>query len=210
MHIMQRAVNHQTCFPEPSDQGLYVRLLEEAVGDAGCAVHAYVLMTNHVHILATPERQDSPGSLMKRVGQIYSQYFNRKYQRCGALWGSRPKMCFVHDASYLMTLYRYIELNPVRGGLVRDPGAWPWSSFAANALEATSWIAPHRCYLELGASARELAMTYRSFVEAGTTLEELQAIRIAIRNQTPLGDRCFLDRLQAPGSGADEAENLGS
>lgn len=197
MHVMQRAVNSQTCFPEPGDRDLYVRLVEEAVDESACRVHAYVVMTNHVHLLVTPEREDSPGALMKRVGQIYTQYFNRKYQRRGALWGSRPKMCQVHDSDYLMICYRYIELNPVRAGLAWDPVTYAWSSYAANAFGAPSWISPHPTYIALGEGVPDRTGTYRSFVNEGTTLAELQAIRIAIRNQSPFGDREFVERVQA-------------
>jgi putative transposase len=197
LHIMQRGVNKQTCFPEPSDRDLYVRLLEEAVDEAECRVHAYVVMTNHVHLLATPGRRDSAGAMMKRVGQIYSQYVNRKYQRCGTLWSGRPKFCEVHDASYLMICHRYIELNPVRGGLVRAPEAYPWSSYGHNGLGAPSWITPHELLLTLGTSEDVRRLNYRQFVAEGVSVSELEAIRIATRRQRPLGDEEFIARLEA-------------
>jgi putative transposase len=197
LHIMQRAVNKQTCFPEPLDRDLYVRLLEEAVEDAECRVHAYVVMTNHVHILATPDREDSPGALMKHIGQIYSQYFNRKFQRCGALWGGRPKICEVHDASYVMILHRYIELNPVRAGLARTPEGYQWSSYGHNGLGQLSWIHPHEVLQALGEDVNIRRANYRSFVAQGSSVHELEAIRIATRQQKALGDSEFVKRVEA-------------
>ena len=205
LHIMQRGVNKQICFQDDLDRLLYVRLLEETSVTAACSIHAFTLMPNHVHILATPGSDDSPGDLMKRVGQIYTQHYNRKYQRCGTLWGGRYKSCLVDEDSYLMRCYRYVELNAVRARIVCRPEEYRWSSYDANGLGRHSWIVPHDLYMALGKAPEDRASNYRTFVAAGTSLQELQCIRIATRGGFPLGPKEFLASLAARGIGPHDA-----
>jgi putative transposase len=205
LHIMQRGVNKQICFQDDLDRLLYVRLLEETSAREACAVHAFTLMPNHVHILATPDSDDSSGAMMKRVGQVYTQFYNRKYQRCGTLWGGRYKSCLVDTESYLMRCYRYIDLNAVRSRLVHRPEDYRWSSYEFNGLGRGSWIVPHELYEGLGKTTENRATRYRSFVAEGISLEELQAIRIATRGGFPLGSKEFCARLAAQGIGPHDA-----
>ena len=132
---------------------------------------------------------------MKRVAQVYSQRHNRKNLRCGPVWEGRFKSTAIEDEAYLMRCYRYIELNPVRAGIVSAPERYRWSSFGYNAEPSTSWIVPHPLYLGLGNNPTERAARYRRFVEEGMTAEELQAIRFATRSSLPLGSRELRRRL---------------
>src|SRR5690606_11969461 len=123
---------------------------------------AYVLMSNHVHLLVTPNTSDGVAKLMKRLGQRYVQYINRTYRRTGTLWEGRFRSCLALEENYILNCYRYIELNPVRAGMVNRPAEYPWSSYRANANgEAASVITPHEVYLALGGSIEERIKAYR-------------------------------------------------
>jgi putative transposase len=196
LHIIQRGVNKGICFRDDADRMLFLGLLEEHAPASGCDMHAYVLMDNHVHLLATPRAHESPSLMMKRTLEIYSRHFNKKYDRCGTLWGGRYKSSLVDETSYLFVCYRYIELNPVRAGMVADPASYPWSSYGANALARPSWLSPHRAYLDLGSQPAQRAAAYRGFVDDAIPLDELQAIRIAIRGGLPLGSPEFVRRVR--------------
>lgn len=148
-HIIQRGNNRSSCFYADDDYRRYLYLLQEQARDHGCRVHAYVLMTNHVHLLVTPARADSVSLMMKHLGQRYVQYINRTYRRTGTLWEGRFRSCLAQDEGYALACYRYIELNPVRAGMVEHPAEYPWSSYRANAQgERNVVIMPHEpvCY----------------------------------------------------------------
>src|SRR3954465_1524351 len=121
MHIVQRGNNRVRCFGADEDFTVYVALLRQLLRKADCVVHAYCLMPNHVHLLATPQRPDSCAVLMKDLSQRYAHYFNEKYQRTGTLWEGRFRSCVAESARYALACYRYIELNPVRAGIVPHP-----------------------------------------------------------------------------------------
>lgn len=127
-HIIQRGNSRSVCFYDEEDCRRYLDELSELAPRFGCAVHAYVLMTNHVHLLLTPVREDSAALLMKHLGQHYVQYVNRVYRRSGTLWEGRFRSCLTQSEDYVLACYRYIELNPVRAGMVRHPGDYRWSS----------------------------------------------------------------------------------
>ena len=131
---MQRGHNRAPCFFAEADYRAYLDWLDEAVRDVSCALHAYVLMTNHVHLLLTPQRADWVAKAMISLGRRYVQYINRTYRRTCTLWDSRYKSSTVQADRYLLTCQRYIELNPVRAGMVDDPVHYRWSSYRANAL----------------------------------------------------------------------------
>lgn len=133
-HVIQRGNNRTTCFYADEDYRVYLNTLKEQAAEHGCAVHAYVLMTNHVHLLLTPQRVDSVALTMKHLGQRYVQYINRTYRRSGTLWEERFKSCLAQDEAYVLACYRYIEPNPVRASMVKRPGEYRWSSYRANAL----------------------------------------------------------------------------
>ncbi|WP_205749192.1 transposase [Desulfopila sp. IMCC35008] len=132
MHIVQRGNNQQHCFSAKEDYIAFLEWLREYSHLSKSNIHAYVLMPNHVHFLATPQDEDSISILMKRLGQRYVQFFNRKYNRSGTLWEGRYKSCIVEPQKYLLDCCRYIETHPVRAGLATDPGEYPWSSYGIN------------------------------------------------------------------------------
>src|SRR5574337_70831 len=132
-HIIQRGNNRQPCFLREQDYRCYLSQLDEAAQAQGCRLHAYVLMTNHVHLLMTPEVVGAVARTMQCLGRRYVGYFNATYRRSGTLWEGRYKSCLVDSERYLLTCYRYIELNPVRAAMVETPGDYAWSSYRANA-----------------------------------------------------------------------------
>ncbi len=133
VHIVQRGNDRMVCFRGDSDYLVYLALLHMVSAKTGCAVHAYCLMSNHVHLLATPATSDACSIMMKALAQRYAYYFNRKYARTGPLWDGRFRSCLVDSGLYVLACYRYVELNPVRAGIVSHPEAYRWSSYAANA-----------------------------------------------------------------------------
>ena len=152
LHLIQRGNNRQACFYADDDYRFYLEWLETYASDAGFALHAYVLMINHVHLLLTSSTTGGAGAMMKRLGQRYVQYVNRTYRRSGTLWEGRFRSCLTQEESYVLGCYRYIELNPVRAGMVEHPGECRWSSYRANAQgETCSALRPHDCYRALGA-----------------------------------------------------------
>ena len=150
-HVIQRGNNRNPCFFRDSDYLYYLVQLRTLAREIGCSVHAYCLMTNHVHLLLTPQAPQACTTLMKHLSQRHAQYVNRSYERTGSLWDGRFRSCLTESQRYVLACYRYIELNPVRAGMVDAPGSYPWSSYAANAQGAPSGlIAPHAEYLALG------------------------------------------------------------
>ena len=127
LHLIQRGNNRQACFFADEDYRFYLDWLAEHAGKTGCQIHAYVLMTNHVHLLLSAETAQAAGALMKALGQRYVQYVNRTYQRSGTLWEGRFRSCLTQDETYLLACQRYIELNPVRAGMVAHPADYRWS-----------------------------------------------------------------------------------
>ncbi|MGB5833962.1 MAG: transposase [Thiohalocapsa sp.] len=150
MHIVQRGHNPAACFFDDQDRLAYLGWLREALERERCRLHAYVLMTNHVHLLLTPQESIRVPQVLISVGRRYVQYINRAYGRTGTLWDGRYKSSLVQAESYLLVCQRSIELNPVRAGMVADPADYPWSSYRANALgESNALPAPHPQYLSL-------------------------------------------------------------
>ena len=161
LHIRQRGIDKAFCFQRDADYELYTGLLEELVDKTRCELHAYVLMPNHVHLLLTGQEPAAPSAFMKALAQRYSQYFNRTRGRSGPMWEGRFRSSPVDSERYLLTLYRYIEMNPVRAGLVRLPHHYRWSSFHHNALGAPlDFLAAHPRFVQLGASEEERTRTY--------------------------------------------------
>ena len=162
LHLIQRGNNRQVCFVAEEDYRCYLGWLSEYAGKTGCRIHAYVLMTNHVHLLLSADRSAAPGELMKALGQRYVQYFNHNYQRSGTLWEGRFRSCLTQTEGYLLACQRYIELNPVRAGMVVHPADYRWSSYRANAQgEPDALIQPHLVYLGLGQGMVGAQAAYR-------------------------------------------------
>jgi putative transposase len=177
-HIVQRGNNRGTCFFEDGHRLFYLGLLAEACRVHDVAIHAYVLMTNHVHLLATPHRAGGVSMVMQAIGRRYVQWVNKRLNRTGGLYDGRFKAELVDSDRYLMCCYRYIELNPVRAGLAPGPAAYRWSSYRCNALgEPDSLVTPHPVFEDLGAALDERRERYREFVAEGVTDEERETIR---------------------------------
>jgi len=162
-HIIQRGNNRAVCFHAEDDYEFYLHHLKTFSEQFGCAVHAYVLMTNHVHLLATPEREDSTALMMKHLGQRYVQYINRSHRRSGTLWEGRFRSCLTQTEKYVLACYRYIEQNPVRAAMVSKAQDYRWSSFHANAMgKANAILTPHEQYRRLGRTEAERRQAYRA------------------------------------------------
>jgi putative transposase len=184
-------------FIDDEDRCHYLRLLERAVSEHDIKVHAYVLMDNHVHLLATGLRQGAIASALRRLAQCHVQSMNRKHRRSGTLWEGRFKSCLVGSERYLLSVYRYIELNPVRARMVERPEQHAWSSVHANAfLRSDAIVSPHRCFLALATEALERAACYRSWLSEGVDEELLAAIRVHLAQERAYGDRRFQEMVE--------------
>ena len=128
VHLIQRGNDRHTCFCALEDCSAYMGWLKEYSKKCTVDIHAWVLMTNHVHILCTPQQEGAVSLMMQSLGRRYVQYFNYQYQRSGTLWEGRYKSCLIQAERYLIEVYRYIELNPVRAKMVKDPSEYIWSS----------------------------------------------------------------------------------
>jgi putative transposase len=187
-HIIQRGNNRAVCFFAEEDYLFYRHHLRELAARFGCAIHAYVLMTNHVHLLLTPAKADGASLLMKHLGQRYVQYINRSYQRSGTLWEGRFRSCLAQSEDYVLACYRYIELNPVRAAMVRQPQDYRWSSYAANAQgKADALLTAHEQYLRLGKDEARRREAYRGLFKAHLDEEMVTQIRQATNGGYVLG-----------------------
>jgi len=210
LHIVQRGIDRQQCFFRSLDYELYLRWLEEYAKLTTCQVHAYTLMTNHLHLLVTPETRSGPGELMKRVGQRYVQYINRVRGRSGTLWEGRYRSCLVGEESYLIACYRYIELNPVRAGLVASPGEFPWSSYRVNAEgQASTLVTPHAVFLELGADPARQRAAYEALFREALDADMADRIRATANGTLALGSESFLDYVNRVLGGRAEPRKRG-
>lgn len=191
-HIIQRGNNKAPCFFAEEDYHRYLDTLCEKAGRYDCAVHAYVLMTNHVHLLLTPTRVDSVALLMKHLGQRYVQYVNRRYHRTGTLWEGRFRSCLMQSEGYILACYRYIELNPVRANVVSDPRDYPWSSHRANAHgDVDPLLEPHPEYLRLGCDGGSRRLAYQALFTTPLDPQRISELRHATNGNYALGDADF-------------------
>lgn len=191
-HIIQRGNNRSACFYTQEDYLYFLRQLDHQSGECDCSIHAYCLMTNHVHLLVTPKRIDSASLMMKQIGQRYVQYINRTYKRSGTLWEGRFKSCLAQDDLYVLTCYRYIEMNPVRAGMVSHPGDYRWSSYHHNAEgRRNKLIKPHEDYLRLGESKSRRLQSYRTLMQENLNPRSLEKVRRATNGNYVLGSRLF-------------------
>lgn len=196
MHVIQRGNNRQDCFFAVHDYRFYLDCLQESAAKAGCAIHAYVLMTNHVHLLLSSANANGAGALMKALGQRYAQYVNRRYQRSGSLWEGRFRSCLVQEERYFLACQRYIELNPVRAAMVRQAGDYRWSSYRSNGLgEADALLDPHPAYLALGADGSSRRAAYLELFRDELPAGLVDTIRQATNGNFALGDTRFGDRI---------------
>ena len=192
LHIVQRGQHREACFFGEEDYQHYLHWLGEALAEHECALHAYVLMTNHVHLLLTPRRAASVPRLIMSLGRRYVQYINRTHDRSGTLWDSRYKSSVVHADSYLVTCQRYIEQNPVRAAMVDDPAHYRWSSYRHNALGQTdSLLTPHPVYMALAATNKGRQSAYRTLFRSELDEAAIDDIRLALNQNQPLGSSRF-------------------
>lgn len=196
LHIIQRGNNRGACFFAEPDYRMYLVCLAAFAARFQCAVHAYVLMTNHVHLLLTPGTQDAASRMMKHLSQHYVQYINRTYRRSGTLWDGRFKSHIVERAGYALACQRYIELNPVRAQLVSHARDYPWSSYRTNAAAlASEFIVPHADYLALGDTPSRRAAQYRRCFPEDPMPHELRALGLAAKGGFAWGSPGFMREL---------------
>jgi putative transposase len=192
LHVTQRGVNRGAVFVDDDDRQHYLMLLGESARDHELAIHAYVFMGNHVHLLVSAQRDGALSDAMRQLGQNYVPAFNRRHRRTGTLWEGRFKSCPVSTDRYLLTVYRYIELNPVRAGMVSSPEHHPWSSVHANlGLKCDPLVTPHETFLALASDPRERSICYRSWLREGVGDDEMEAIRLHLKQGRALGDLRF-------------------
>ena len=199
-HIIQRGNNRQAIFAADEDYQFFRDALAEAADKHGLSIHAYVWMTNHIHILATPEYGHSISQVFQSVGRRYVQYFNFTYRRSGTLWEGRYRATVVDSERYLLTLMRYIELNPVRAGLVSHPRDYPWSSYLRNAYGKfdlkSKWLNPHDQYLKLGHDDIERQSAYRQLFRGAISGNDLKEIRECTHKGWALGGDRFREQIE--------------
>jgi len=197
-HVVQRGNDRRDCFFSEHDRHFYLLQLEELSALFGCAVHAYVLMTNHVHLLVTPSSSDGVSLLMKHLGQRFVQHVNRIHKRTGALWEGRFYSSVVDSGAYLFSCYRYVEMNPVRAGMVARPGDYRWSSYRANAEgDASPLLTPHPDYLALAPDALARRRFYRMMFGLSLDRSAIAEIRAMTRGGYAFGSDEFKERLGA-------------
>jgi putative transposase len=196
-HVIQRGNNRQAIFACAADYRVMLDLLEEKSKKFDVLVHAYVLMSNHLHLLATPQAADGLPKMMQAVGRSYVRYFNDTQKRSGTLWEGRYKSTVIQAARYLLACMVYIDLNPVRAGLVMQPQDYPWSSYLHYlGVRTDRLITPHALYWELGNTpfAREAA--YAELVQSGINLVQQAALTDATLSGWALGGPDFVADLQ--------------
>ncbi|WP_295798632.1 transposase [uncultured Microbulbifer sp.] len=196
-HLIQRGNNRQVCFCCEDDFVAYAGWLREYSQQHRVKIHAWVFMTNHVHLLATPETDDGIARMMQSLGRMYVRYFNRTYRRTGTLWEGRYRSCLVQSETYLLECYRYIELNPVRAGMVHHPSDYFWSSYSANALgKSSSILTAHPEYLKLGRYPKQRRARYRALFDAHLERPTVDEITAATNKGLALGSSSFKEQVE--------------
>jgi putative transposase len=187
--ILQRGNNRSSIFADETDYRTFRDMLRDSAREAAVPVHAYVLMPDHLHILATPPEQGAAGAMMQRLGRRYVRYFNNRHGRSGTLWDGRYRSTVIEPVAWLLPAYRYIEQNPVRAGIVGEAAHYPWSSCRHHLGLATDpLVADHAGYWALGNTPFDRQAAYRSLVEAAPGAAELEAIRFAAHRGWMLGE----------------------
>jgi putative transposase len=197
LHVIQRGNNREPIFAAEEDYRFYLQCLEDAAERHALSIYAYVLMTNHVHLLASPGKEASLPKTLQSVGRRYVQYFNYTYGRTGTLWEGRYRATLIDTERYLLTCMRYIELNPVRARMVRHPREYPWSSYRAHAHgKEDPLLHDHELYHRLGRSARVRQAVYRALFKVAIAKDELETIRSATNKAWVLGDDRFRAKIE--------------
>lgn len=198
MHVILRGIDRAAVFFEDDDRRFFLECLGAATKEEAVDVHAYVLMTNHLHLLMSPAGDKGVPAVMKRVGQRYVQRVNRTYHRTGGLFEGRFRSALIDADDYLLACQRYIELNPVRASMVGVPEDYPWSSYRANALGSTDpVITPHPLYRGLADSDAARLLAYRKLFEDALSAELLQSLRDCTNGGFVLGSTKFVRQIAA-------------
>lgn len=195
-HIVQRGNNREACFLEREDYQTYLKLWEQVSQRYGVKVHAFCLMTNHIHFLATPSSNTALSNTLKVVGSRYAQYFNKKYKRSGTLWEGRHRSSLVQSERYFLICMAYIELNPVRAKMVKLPEEYHWSSYHVSGLGGQAWLTPHEEYLGLGVSSDERCRAYREIIALQRNHSDAVRIRTASHYNQPLANKRFRAKIE--------------
>ncbi|MBA3771158.1 MAG: transposase [Ramlibacter sp.] len=196
-HLIQRGNNRQPIFAVTADYEVLLAMFDEHARKASVAIHAYVLMSNHFHLLATPQAVEGIPQLMQSVGRRYVRYFNQRQGRTGTLWEGRYKSTLIQAERHLLSCMAYFDLNPVRAGMVAEPGSYPWSSHAHYVGQRNDrLVTPHPLYWELGNTpfAREAA--YVELVAAGISAQQHLALTESALRGWALGDADYVAELQ--------------
>lgn len=197
-HIVQRGNNRSACFFAEDDFKIYINSLTEALNQYNVQLHAFVLMTNHVHLLMTPTTAEGISRVMQSVGRSYVTTINRLYQRTGTLWEGRHKACLIDSEHYFMACQRYIELNPVRANMVQHPSEYKWSSYQYHGVgKQITCLTPHPLYQALGANDKQRQYQYRSLFSNALHPEQLHQIRKCLNHNYPLGSDKFKAEIEA-------------
>ncbi|MGH8628143.1 MAG: transposase [Gammaproteobacteria bacterium] len=197
-HVIQRGNNRHACFYADENYRFYLECLGEAARKYRVSVHAYVLMTNHVHLLMTPTSAAGMSQVMQTLGRRYVRYINYTYRRSGTLWEGRYHASLVQGDRYLLTCYRYIEFNPVRANITQGPADYRWSSYHCNALgQPDPLIEPHEDYLRLGTEPAERQAVYRDLFRVHIDPELLRAVRQATQTNRVFGADYFQQQIEA-------------
>ncbi|NML47692.1 transposase [Ramlibacter sp. G-1-2-2] len=196
-HIIQRGNNRQAIFETRADYELLLELLDENARKQHVALHAYVLMSNHFHLLATPETAEGIPQMMQAVGRRYVRTYNNRHQRTGTLWEGRYRSTLIQADRYLLACMAYIDLNPVRAGMVSDPAQYPWSSHQHYiGLKADKLVTPHPLYWDLGNTPFARDQAYADMVRAGIAQEQQQALTDSALRGWALGEPDYVADLQ--------------
>ena len=196
-HIILRGNNRQAIFMDSADFERMLALLQNHAMEQGVQVHAYVLMSNHLHLLLTPSQNDSLPKMMQAVGRSYVLYFNKRHGRSGTLWEGRYRSALIQTERYFLACMAYIDLNPVRAGMVAQAAGYPWSSHGHYiGRQNEAWLTPHALYWEMGNTpfAREAA--YAVMVNAGVNQTQQQALTSSAFSGWALGEESFVISLQ--------------
>ncbi|MEH6649358.1 MAG: transposase [Motiliproteus sp.] len=197
-HVVQRGNNRHACFFSDQDYPLYLDWLQHYANTYQVKIHAYVLMTNHVHLLLTPLDTDAVSRMMQALGRCYVRYVNTTYRRTGTLWEGRFRSTLVDSERYFLVVSCYIELNPVRAAMVEHPAEYPWSSYRSNALgDSSDLLTPHSCYTGLGAAPELRQSHYRGLFDQIIAERTLLHIQQATDKAWVLGDQRFIDQVEA-------------
>ena len=197
-HVIQRGNNRQVVFGGEAEMKAYVTWLKDYAKKYRVAIHAWVLMSNHVHFLCTPTTSSGISLMMQSLGRMYVSYFNRRNKRSGTLWEGRYRSCLVQEENYLFQLYRYIELNPVRSGMVDDPADYSWSSYQCNALgKKSDLLTPHPLFSALGADDDTRQGAYLALFKGHLEGKLLEDIRNATNKGLALGNDRFIANIEA-------------